>query len=82
MLADELENLLDVLLEALFQHLICLVKASYLQVGELDGTPFEQVNEPSGGGHDDVASVSYLSHLFLDVTSSIHCYDFEISADS
>lgn len=31
-LADELEDPLNVLLEALLQHLVCLIKASYLQV--------------------------------------------------
>ena len=32
-LANILKYLLDVFLETLFQHLICLVKASYLQMG-------------------------------------------------
>lgn len=37
--ANVLKDFLDVFLETLFQHLICLVKASYLQVGELNGSP-------------------------------------------
>jgi hypothetical protein len=43
----ELEDFLDVFLEALFQHLICLVKASYLQVGQLDRPSLQQVNQSS-----------------------------------
>lgn len=78
MLADVLKDLLDVLLEALLQHLICLVKASYLQVGQLDGAPLQQVNQPPRCRHDDVAPVSDLTHLLVDVTTPVHRHHLEI----
>jgi hypothetical protein len=78
-LADELKDLLDVFLEALLQHLICLVKASYLQVGQLDGAPLQQVNQPTGRRHDNVAPVSDLPHLLVDVTAPVHRHHLEIA---
>ncbi len=44
-----LKYLLDVFLETLFQHLICLVKASYLQMGEPNRPPLKQVNQSPRG---------------------------------
>lgn len=42
--ADELKDLLDIFLEPLFEHFICLVKASYLQVGKPNGASLKQVD--------------------------------------
>lgn len=45
MFLDVLEHFLNVLLETLLQHFICLIKASYLQLREIDDTSFKQVQE-------------------------------------
>lgn len=82
MLAHKLEDLLNIFLEPLFQHLICLIKASYLQVGQLYGTPFEQVNQSPGRGYNDVAPITYLSDLLMNVTAAVHCHDFEVSPNA
>ncbi len=39
------EHFLDVLLKPLLQHLICLIKASYLQLRQVDNTPLKQVQQ-------------------------------------
>ena len=76
---NEFENFLDVLLEPLFQHLICLVEASYLQVRKADGPPLKQVDQPPRCRHDYVTSIPDLPHLFMDVASSVHGHHLKIS---
>jgi hypothetical protein len=76
------ENLLDVFLKALFQHFICLIEASYLQVGELDAPPLEQVNQSARGRNHDIASISNLAYLLVNVTATVHCDHIKISPHS
>jgi hypothetical protein len=78
-LADELKDLLDIFLEALFQHFICLIEASYLQVRQFYCPAIKQVNQPSWSRHDNVATISNLSYLFMDIRTSIDCNYFEIT---
>ena len=80
MFLDELENLFNILLESLLQHLVCFIKACYLQVRQLNGASFQQVNQPSRGGNDDVAAVSDLPHLLMNVAAAVHRHDLEIAA--
>lgn len=79
MFPNELEDFLNVLLETLFQHLVCLVKASYLQVRQLNGPSFQQVNQPSWGRYDYIATVPDFTNLLLNVAPPIHCHHLEIS---
>lgn len=81
-LSTVFENLLDVFLKALFQHFICLIEASYLQVGELDAPPLEQVNQSARGRYHDVATVSNLANLLVNVASSVYCHYLKISSYS
>lgn len=81
-LANVFENLFDVFLKALFQHFICLIEASYLQVGKLYASPFEQVNQSARGRNHYIASIADLAYLLVYVTASIHCYHFEVSSHS
>ncbi len=77
-LFNELEDLLDVLLEALLEHLVCLIKASYLQVGKLNGASLKQVYQPSRCRHDYIATIANLPNLFMDVASSVDCHNLKI----
>lgn len=78
---NELEYFLDVLLEPLLQHFICLVKASYLQVGKPNGASLKQVDQPPWRRHNDVATIPNLTHLLLNIAPSIHCHHFEIPSN-
>lgn len=80
-LADELKYFFDVFLEPLFQHFICLVKASYLQVGKPYGASLKQVDQPPWRRHNDVATVPNPSHLFLDVASSVDGHYLEVPSN-
>lgn len=75
---DKFENFLDVLLKALFQHLICLIKARYLQVRQLDCSSVQQIKQSPWSAHNDVATLSDLSHLVMHVCTSIHSYHWKI----
>lgn len=71
-LAHILEDLLDVLLEALSQHLIRLVKAHDAQVVQPDDASLQQVEQATGSRNDDVGPSLDFADLVSHVRPAVH----------
>ena len=61
--ADELANGVD---EAEIKHLIGFVEHENLDLGEIDGAPVEQIDEPAGCGDEDVDAALQSANLVVD----------------
>ena len=70
-LGDPVQDLVDVLDESHVQHPVGLVEDHHVDVLQLQCAPFQVVNDPAGGSHDDVDAVLELPDLAVDLLSAI-----------
>ena len=64
--------MVDILLEALLEHLVGLVEDDGLQVREVDVVPVDVVEDSAGRAHEELNSVPQITYLVLNGDSSVH----------
>ena len=70
--------LVDFLFEALFEHLVSLVKNDGLESGEINIAPLNVVEHSSAGSHEEVDASSEHPGLVINVDSTIDGQTFEL----
>lgn len=70
--ADVLVDLLDIELEALFEHGVGFVDADGVQLAEIEGVPVYEIDEAAGCGHDDIHSSPDEVQLLLDAAPAVN----------
>ena len=68
---DVVVDFFNVLLETHLEHLIGLIEADAFDALEVNFFPFEEVNESTRGGNDDIDFGSEEVQVFSDLDSSV-----------
>ena len=70
--------LIDFFLEALFEHLIGLIKNDSLDCAEIDIAAFDMIKNTTTGANKEINTVSQLARLVFDVHTAVHSQRLEL----
>ena len=73
-----LTYLVNFLFKSLLKHLVSLVKNHRLDVGEIDVSSLNVIQDSTTSSNEEVNSSSKSSCLVIDVDSSIYCQTLEL----
>ena len=68
------QNKFNVLPKAHVEHFIGLVQHDIMDVAQVNGFPFNEVNQPAGSGHHNLNALFQLSDLGDDGSSTVDCH--------
>lgn len=72
MFLNKLEYFLNILLEALPEHLISLIKADHPQIIQLNNPPLQQVQQPAWRRNNNICASPNLTDLIAHMRAAVN----------